>query len=86
MKGDSSLCEAVHAEQNAIIQCRDLRHAAVMYCSCTPCFVCAKMILNTPITVIYAIERYDDKKGIEILLRRNMSIYIYPDTLYPIKG
>ena len=56
-KGDSSLCEAVHAEINALIQCRDLHRATTMYCSCTPCFACAKAILNTPINGIYCIER-----------------------------
>lgn len=83
--GNTSLCEAVHAEQNAIIQCRDLRNATTMYCSCTPCFVCAKMILNTPIQSIYCLESYPDKKALEILLRRKISIYVVPDLMNAIK-
>ncbi len=77
--GNTSLCEAVHAEQNAIIQCKDLRNASTMYCSCTPCFVCAKMILNTPIESIYCLERYNDKRALEIMLRRGLGIYLPPN-------
>jgi dCMP deaminase len=83
--GDSSLCEAVHAEQNAMIQCNDLRSAYAMYCSCTPCFTCAKMILNTPIKVIYCLERYPDNRAIEILLRRRISLYVAPDLVNAVK-
>src|SRR4051812_34169703 len=49
LKGDTARCEAVHAEANAILQCPDLQRACIMYVSVTPCFECAKLILNTPI-------------------------------------
>lgn len=81
--GNSSLCEAVHAEQNALIQCADISRAAYMYCSATPCFVCAKMILNTPIQAIWAQERYNDPRALDILRRRNIPVYIFPDLMTP---
>lgn len=46
--GDSRRCLAIHAEQNALMNCwrLDLVHAA--YVSCSPCFACAKLLRNLP--------------------------------------
>lgn len=54
------LCEAVHAEQNALLQCRDAY--AIAWCVTTtfPCAPCLKLLLNTSCgTVIYT----DDYPG-----------------------
>lgn len=75
--GDSSRCEAVHAEQNAIIQCADLSRAYTLYCSCTPCFTCAKMIVNSPICLVIAASWYNDEAGHNILERGKVSLYVY---------
>lgn len=40
-------CEAVHAEQNALMQCSDRFRLAVAYTTHSPCLVCTKMLLNT---------------------------------------
>lgn len=56
--GNNSRCLAVHAETNALLQCRSLDDARVLYCSATPCYMCAKALLNTPITKIVAEEIY----------------------------
>ena len=73
-KGDTSRCEAIHAEMNAIIQCHRLDLAHTIYVSCTPCFVCAKVIANTPIQRIVAWKRYADLNGERILLRANIQV------------
>jgi dCMP deaminase len=65
--GDSSRCLAVHAELNAIQQCFRLDLAHVMYCSCTPCFTCAKSIMNTSIWKIVCQEGYTDLVGVNLL-------------------
>lgn len=65
--GDTRRCLAVHAEQNALLQCTDLERAHTMYVSCTPCFVCAKMIANTKIRTVVCAEPYADKDGMRIL-------------------
>lgn len=65
--GDSSRCYAVHAEINALIQCSELRYAHTMYCSCSPCFSCAKAIANTSIKRIVFLEQYADINGLELL-------------------
>lgn len=58
--GDTRRCFAVHAEQNAIIQCSRLEDARHLFVSCKPCFTCAKMIANTPIKRVIALEDYPD--------------------------
>ncbi len=75
-KGDTSLCMAVHAEQNAILQCNDLERASAIYCSCTPCFVCAKLIVNTPIERVVCEKPYSDTRGLTVLLERGCVVEI----------
>jgi dCMP deaminase len=67
-KGDTRRCDAVHAEQNALLQCGSrLAEAHTLYCSCTPCFECAKLICNTNIKRVVVTEHYADTRGKEIL-------------------
>lgn len=80
--GNTLHCEAVHAEQNALLQCINLRDASVMYCNCTPCFVCAKMLANTNIQYIVCIEEYADKRGLDILLKAGITVEIYGGMVY----
>jgi len=64
------LCTGLHAEQNAIIQAAVFGvsiKGAIMYCTDTPCSVCAKMITNAGIKeVVYAGE-YPDELAMKIL-------------------
>jgi dCMP deaminase len=41
------LCEATHAEQNSLLQCRDVYQIARAYCTISPCVHCVKLLLNT---------------------------------------
>lgn len=43
----SDLCEAVHAEQNALTWCRDPDAVRVCYTTISPCMRCVKQLLNT---------------------------------------
>lgn len=74
--GDTSLCMAVHAEQNALLQCADLSRAYAMYCSCTPCFICSKMIANTEIQTVLCVEEYADKTGLTVLLEKGCIVEV----------
>jgi len=74
--GDNSNCLAVHAEQNALLQCTDLDRARIMYVSCLPCFACSKMIANTNIRTVICKGDYADKRGLEILLQADCVIHI----------
>lgn len=40
-------CAAVHAEQNALLQCRDVYQIAAAYITVAPCESCLKLFLNT---------------------------------------
>lgn len=61
--GDTSNCYAVHAETNALLNCHDLNRAVAMYCTTQPCFICAKMIANTPIKKVYYQHAYADGRA-----------------------
>jgi len=74
--GDSSRCMAVHAEQNALLQCSRLDLAAVMYTSCVPCFTCAKMIVNTHITRVVALKTYADTTGLSVLEAAGITVEV----------
>lgn len=40
-------CEALHAEQNALLRCRDVREIYTAYVTVSPCITCVKLLLNT---------------------------------------
>ncbi len=71
--GDTRNCLAVHAEQNALLQ---LKHgeANTIYCSCTPCFECAKLLTNTSIRRVVINEAYSDLRGKSVLMQAGVMI------------
>ena len=58
------ICRAIHAEQNAIIQAglhgTDVSGSTI-YCTHSPCILCAKMIVNTKIKQFVTCGNYADK-------------------------
>jgi len=80
-KGNTTLCLAVHAEQNALLQCNDLNRAFYLYVSCVPCFVCSKMICNTNIEAVYALETYADTRGLDVLKQRDITVIVNGETI-----
>jgi dCMP deaminase len=66
--GDTRFCMAVHAEQNAIINCVDISAVVTAYISVTPCFVCAKMLCNLPnLQRIVCEDFYTDELALNLL-------------------
>src|SRR5690606_23593910 len=53
-----SACEAVHAEQNALLQCPDVNRIFAAYVTVSPCVTCTKLLLNTSCARIYFAEPY----------------------------
>lgn len=45
--GKTNGCESIHAEQNALMQCADVRRISICYVTHSPCLSCVKMLLNT---------------------------------------
>lgn len=51
-------CHAVHAEQNALLQCRDVYSIQTAYVTASPCMTCTKLLLNTSCKQIIFIDEY----------------------------
>lgn len=51
-------CEAIHAEQNALLQCKDTRQIEVAYITASPCTTCVKLFMNTGCKRIVFLEEY----------------------------
>jgi len=71
------LCRGLHAEQNAIIQ--SAYHGvsiknSVIYVTCHPCCVCAKMIINAGIKEIIIKEGYPDELSSEFFKEANIKV------------
>ncbi|MBO5940666.1 MAG: dCMP deaminase family protein [Kiritimatiellae bacterium] len=64
------LCRGVHAEQNAIIQAAKYGlsvDGATLYCTHSPCLICAKMLVQAGIRKAFYLEGYEDSRTFEIL-------------------
>jgi dCMP deaminase len=51
-------CQAIHAEQNAMLQCRDIHAIDTCYVTTSPCMTCTKLLLNTSCRRIVFQEEY----------------------------
>lgn len=51
-------CQAIHAEQNALLQCRDMYAIHTAYVTASPCMTCCKLLLNTSCQRIVYVEEY----------------------------
>lgn len=54
------LCEAIHAEQNALMMCHDVMQVDSCFVTVSPCLHCMKMLLNTTCREIYYLQAYDE--------------------------
>ena len=55
---DLDKCEAIHAEQNALLQCKNVYEIDRVYCTLSPCIHCVKLLLNTSTQHIIFCEEY----------------------------
>lgn len=65
------ICEAIHAEQNALLQCADVQKIHTVYVTVSPCRHCMKLIMNTSAKRVVFLSTYSqdakdlaDKAGI----------------------
>ena len=61
-----NLCEAVHAEANALVQCRDISAIHTLYCTASPCVQCMRMILGTSVKRIVFRQEYPHAQSKEL--------------------
>ncbi len=63
------ICRGVHAEQNVIIQAAlhgISLEGSTIYCTHTPCVLCAKMLVNAKIKRFVSFGRYNDNAFISL--------------------
>ena len=57
------LCRAIHAEQNAMLQCGNVHTIKTAYLTHSPCITCIKMFLNTSCEEIVFDQDYPHKES-----------------------
>jgi len=55
------VCEATHAEQNALLQCSDVDKIYACYTTKAPCLTCTKLLMNTSCVQIYTRKEYSEE-------------------------
>lgn len=60
-------CLAIHAEQNALLQCSKIMEITSIYITDSPCITCAKLIANTSCQIVYYAKTYAENKGLTML-------------------
>ena len=69
--------EVLHAETNAISKCAKLMAStnnSTMYATLSPCFDCAKFIIQTGIKRLVFLDLYRNTDGIELLKKANIIV------------
>lgn len=61
-------CRAIHAEQNALLQCRDVYAIQTCYVTASPCVTCTKLLLNTSCQEIVFVDEYPQPAAKEMWL------------------
>ncbi len=75
------ICRAIHAEQNVIIQAAlhgVSLEGATIYCTHTPCVLCAKMMVNARIKRVVNFREYIDNSFIEMFKEAGIEYDIQP--------
>ena len=76
------ICRAIHAEQNAILQCAltgVIPTGGTIYTTCQPCVTCAKLIANVGIQRIVFEGDYPDSLALDILKEAGVSLDRYKE-------
>jgi len=61
------VCQAVHAEQNALLQAGKSSRGSTLYVNAFPCKICARLIVNSGIARVVTSGSYTDEEGLRIL-------------------
>jgi dCMP deaminase len=77
-------CEAVHAEQNAIIQCADTDRIHTAYVTTAPCRPCMKLLLNTGCREIVYMEDHPGSDEVKAVWESTGRAWRHFD--YPLEG
>lgn len=75
------ICRAIHAEQNAIIQAalHGVTTAnSTMYCTHSPCILCAKMMVNSGVKRVVCFNYYPDREWENLFREANIQLDVMP--------
>jgi len=67
---DGGCIRTVHAEANVICMAARLgisTEGSTLYCTSSPCYTCAKLLINSGIKKVVYLEEYRDSSGKELL-------------------
>lgn len=56
----SDTCQAIHAEINALLSCRDTQQIETCYTTVLPCMGCMKTLMNTSCARIVFLDTHED--------------------------
>ena len=71
------ICRGIHAEQNAIIQASlhgVSLEGSTIYCTHTPCILCAKMLVNARIKRFVTFGSYNDSTFVELFKEAGIEV------------
>lgn len=78
------ICEAIHAEQNALLFCPDVRLIHTCYVTASPCLHCTKLLLNTGCKRIVFGDKYvsDHDRARSLWVRQTIVQQLVPRHAY----
>ncbi|MFC1979551.1 cytidine/deoxycytidylate deaminase family protein [Chloroflexota bacterium] len=71
------ICRGIHAEQNVIVQASlhgVSLEGSTVYCTHTPCILCAKMLVNARVKRFVSFASYDDNGFIDLFKEAGIEI------------
>lgn len=71
------LCEALHAEQNALMFCQDIMKIHTCFTTTSPCVHCLKMLLNTSCERIVFLEEYPHAAARDLWMKAGRAWEVY---------
>jgi dCMP deaminase len=72
------ICRGIHAEQNVIVQASlhgVSLEGSTIYCTHTPCVLCAKMLVNAKIARFVSFGKYNDDSFTELFQEAGIKFY-----------
>jgi dCMP deaminase len=69
--------DVLHAESNAIAKCAKSSNSsdgASLYVTLSPCFECAKIIIQSGIKEVFYLEKYRNLEGLDLLIKSNIYV------------